>query len=303
MLRNILLVLLVVFLLAAGWFLLRTYQAYKSDTDPDKTFFGPRLSHTTVDIREVTAERADMLVYMRLNNHVPIGFTADSLEYELFISDVSVMRNTWNKGMKVKGSDTSVIGLPVTIYYDDLDKVLKKMEARNRDSVEYRMEATVHTRFFLKKRFDFTIKRYWPLVYIPEVKNNGISIDSLNLKRAALIFNAGIVNKNFFDIKIRNLDYEFELEDNEMVTGRIEGLTAIKANATTDIDVPVRLSFKEARQSLGELIKKGGGAAYTLRLIFTVESKKNVADDTRVSVTLKDTVRSTAEIIKERRKK
>jgi len=238
-----------------------------------------------------------------MNNHIPIGFTADSLQYELFISDVSVMRNTWNKGLKVKGSDTSVIALPVTIYYDDLDKVLKKMEAGNRDSVEYRLEATVHTNFFWKKKFDFTIKRFWPLVYIPEVKNNGISVDSINLKRAVLIFNAGIINKNFFDIKIRNLDYELEMEDNEAVTGRVNGVTHIKANATTHIDIPVRIAFKESRKSLGDLITKGGRAAYSLKLIFTVESKKNVADESRVVITLQDTLRSTANVIKERRKK
>lgn len=303
MFKKILLVILVIFLLVAGWFLIRTYQAYKKDTDPGKTFFGPQLSHTVVNVKEVTAERADMVVYMRMNNHIPIGFNADSLQYELFINNVSVMRNTWNKGLKVKASDTSVVALPVTVYYDDLDKVLKKMENRNRDSVEYRMKATVYTNFFWKKKFDLTIKRYWPLVYIPEVQNNGISIDSVNLKRAVLIFNAGIINKNLFNIKVRNLDYEFALEDNEVVTGRMDDIINIKANATTHIDIPVRVDFKESRKSLGDLITKGGKAAYTMRLIFYVESKKNVADDSRVVITLADTLRSTAKVIKERRKK
>lgn len=292
MVKKILLGALIIITLLAGGFLMWRYVGYKKDKNPNKTFLAPRLELAVVNVKEMTDEKTVMTVDMLIKNQLPFGFKIDSLQYEIFIKDTAVVKSTHSEPVQIKGADSSVVTLPITIYNNTLVSVLKNSENEGLDSVEYKISATFYTDIIFKKEFNINIKRYYPLVFIPKVKIGKIEVDSLSFKRAKLAVYATVDNKNIFDIKVKDVDYEFGIENNEPVKGTLAGLTNIARQSTTDIEIPVEVNFKESSRSLWDLLKQGRDVNYTLTLIFKIDSEKNVMQNSKVVFVNKGTVKT-----------
>ena len=282
MIKKILLTLLFLFIAIITAFFIWRYVSYARDKDPHKTFLVPRLELSLVEISSLTSEKTEMTAKMLIKNQMPLSFTADSLQYRVFINDVEVMKSHYKKSITLKSEDSSLISLPVTIFNHDFISVLKFNELKNIDSVEYRLEASFYTDIVFRKKFNVDIKRLLPIIYIPEVKAEHIKIDSLNFSRAAIQLLVSIKNKNGFPLKSKNIAYEFSIEGNKWIKGIISGITDINEKSVTELQIPVRISFKEVSKTLFDLLKKGNKVNYKLRLVFGIESENNMMRKTKV---------------------
>src|ERR1041384_1487087 len=90
---------------------IRTFQKI-----PDKSILFPKMDSVLVAITELTKEKTKMNVRMRMNNPLPFKISADSITYEFFISDSSVMKSRYRENISLKASDTTWLFVPVVIY-------------------------------------------------------------------------------------------------------------------------------------------------------------------------------------------
>lgn len=282
MIKKVLLTLLFLFIALVAAFFIWRYVSYVRDKDPNKTFLAPRLELSLVEISSLTPVKTEMTVKMLIKNQMPLSFTADSLQYRIFINDMEVMKSCYKKSITLKSDDSSWISLPITIFNRDLILVLKSNELKKTDSVEYRLEASFYTDIVFRKNFNVDIKRLLPLIYIPEVKIEHIKIDSLNLSRAVIQLPVSIKNKNGFSLKSKDITYEFSIEDNKWIKGIIPGITDIKEKSVTELQIPVTISFKEVSKTLFDLLKNGSNVNYKLRLAFRIESENNMVRNSEV---------------------
>ncbi len=209
MTKKILLTILFVIIASLAVFFIWRFVGYKRDTSPHKTFLLPRVELSVVEITSLTAEKTEMTVKVILKNQLPIGFTADSVQYSTFINGVEVIKSHHKKTIALESNDTSWISLPLTIENNHFTSILKASERKDIDSVEYRLHATFFTDIVFKKKFDVDIKRLLPLIYIPELLSKHIQVDFLNFSRAAILLNVAVKNQNVFPIKAKNIAYKF----------------------------------------------------------------------------------------------
>ncbi len=282
MLKKILLTLLFLFIAIIAAFFIWRYVNYVRDKDPDKTFLVPRLELSLIEISSLTSEKTEMTAKMIIKNQMPLSFTADSMQYRIFINDAEVMKSRYKKSITLKSDDSSLISLPITIFNHDLISVLKSNERKNIDSVEYRLEASFYTDIVFRKKINVDIKRLLPMIYIPVAKAEHIKIDSLNFSRAAIQLLVSIKNKNGFPMKSKNIAYEFSIEGNKWIKGIIPGITDIKEKSVTELQIPVRISLKEVSKTLFDLLKKGSNVNYKLRLACRIESENNMVRNAKV---------------------
>ncbi len=298
MIKKLLLILLFLFIIIIAAFFIWRYVSYVRDKDPYKTFLVPRLEMSLVEISSLTSEKTEMAAKMLIKNQIPLSFTADSLQYGVFINDVEVMKSRYKKSITLKSDDSILISLPITIFNHDLISVLKSNERKNIDSVEYRLEASFYTNIVFRKKFNVDIKRLLPMIYIPEVKAEHIKIDSLNFSRAAIQLLVSIKNKNGFPLKSKNITYEFSIEGNKWIKGIIPGITDIKEKSVTELQIPVRISFKEVSKTLFDLLKKSSDVNYKLRLAFRIESENNMLKNSHVIIENTGSIKSLMKAVK-----
>lgn len=296
--KKIILMLVILFIAIITSFLIWRSWGYVRDKDPNKTFLLPRLELSQVDITSLTSEKTEMTVKVLIKNQIPLSFTADSLQYRIFINDREVMKDHYKKSITLKSNDISRISLPITIFNHDLISVLKANERENIDSVEYSFRVSFFTDILFKKQFDVDVKKNLPLIHIPEVKSGHIEISSLNFSGVVFQFIVSIKNQNVFSLKSKNIAYELSIEDNKLIKGIIPGLTDIHAKSVTDLTIPITISFKEVGKTLFDLLKKGNNVGYKLHLIFRIESENNMIKNSKVILESEGSVKSLMKVLK-----
>jgi LEA14-like dessication related protein len=292
---SVLVIIIVGFITFFSW----QYVVYKQDTDANKTFLLPRVELSKVQITSLTSEKTEMTIKILLKNQLPFSFSADSLQYSIFISGVEVIKNHHKTTITLQRNDTSWISLPITIQNQLLESILKSSEQKDVDSVEYRLHATFFTDIIFRKKFDVDVKRILPLMHIPELTSKHIQVDSLNFSRAALQLNISIKNNNLYNLKAKNIAFKFAIEDNEWIEGIIPGITNIKKQNTTELQIPIRLSFKEVGKTLFDLLKKGKDVKYQLNLRFRIVSENQVVSNSEVMLKSSGSVKSLMKAVKE----
>jgi len=252
-----------------------------------------------MEITSLTAEKTEMTAKVLLKNQLPFSFTADSLQYSIFINGVEVIKNHHKQTITLESSGTSLISLPLTIQNYHLKSILEASERKDIDSVEYRLHTTFFTDIIFRKKFDVDVKRLLPLIYIPELTSKHIQVDSLNFSRAALQLNVSIKNQNVFSIKAKNIAYKYAIEDHEWIEGEIPGVTDIKEQSDTELQIPIRVSFKEVSRTLFDLLKKGKDVKYKLELTFRIDSENHSVMNSKVILKSSGSVKSLMKAVKE----
>lgn len=290
--KKFLLIAFLILILSVGGFFLWQYIKYKRNPDPYKTFIMPKVEFSVIEITSMTEEQVDMNVSVLIKNQLPFAFTADSLEYELYINDTRVMKSRYKESLSMEGNDSSWIKLPVTVYSHDADSLIDANENRGIDSAEYRMNTSFRTDLMFDKKLSVTVKRYLPLIHTPDMTVDGIDVDSLNLKRAVIVVKTKIKNDNVFDIRVKNYAYEMQIEDHDLVKGKIDGTTILRKKSTTDITVPVTVSFKEFGKTLFELLKHGKNINYNLTLNLIIDTDVDMVRNSKAVIKSSGSVKS-----------
>ena len=290
--KKIIFAILILLVCSIAGLVLWRYITYLNDPDPYKTFLLPRVSRSVIEISSLSAEKTEMSMKIQIKNQLPISFRADSFQYNIYINDAEVIKSRYTTPILLEGNDSSWITLPVTAFNREIDSVITANENRHIDSAEYRMHASFYTHIFFNKHFNVTVRRYLPLIHIPDLKVNHVEVDSLNFKRAAVTLHAAIKNDNVFDIKLKDYAYELQIEDHEWVKGILKGYTVLKAKATTEIEIPVSISFKEISKTIFKLLAKGKDVKYNLVLNLVLESDVDLLRNSKATIKSSGTVKS-----------
>ncbi|PSR53083.1 hypothetical protein AHMF7605_05860 [Adhaeribacter arboris] len=285
-------------LLAIGYAVIKFQRSDKKVAD----YIIPKLTLTSMQLTNLTAEKADVKMGMIIDNPAPIGFTMDSLYYEVFIADQQVARTTYPDTLRLEAKDSTKITLPLTLYYDKLKEVTDRLAQQKQDSVNYRVNATIFskTKLIPKDKFNLKVEKRLPLVTIPEVKITDIKINDLKLKGATMQVAATVRNRNVFALGLKDIAYSVKLEDNEAVEGTKPGTIQIPAKGTTNFTIPVQLTFKEMGKTLLDIIKEGKDVSYDVKMKTELVTKSNILQDSKINLNSTGKLKTVLDAVKEK---
>ncbi len=94
------------------------------------------------------------------------------------------------------------------------------------------------------------------------------------------------------------MTYKFALEDHEWIEGVIPGITKIKEQSVTELQIPIRIWFIEISKILFDLLNKGNIVKYKLHLTFKVKSENHMVQDSKVILESSGSVKSLMKTVK-----
>lgn len=287
-----------VVILAGALYLIINFQRSGKDV---KEQVIPQLQLAQMQVTNLTADRANVRMNMIIDNPTPVGLDIDSLYYTVYIEGNEVVKTTYPDPLHIEGSGNTTVSLPLTIYYDKLQSVLKKLEEEGKDSVVYKVNAILHTDLALipKEKFDLEVEKKMPLIRAPEIKVTDIRVDKLNFSGAVIQVKSFIVNKNVFSLGFENMDYSFQIEDNEIMEGHKSEKVKIEPKDSATIAIPVELNFKEMGKGLVDLIKEGGDLQYNFNLRTKLVSDAHFLEEGEMTLNATGKLNELAEVAKE----
>lgn len=263
------------------FYLILTFQ--QSDKEMEE-YVVPQLEYAQMQLTRLTAEKADMNMNMIIDNPAPIALNIDSLYYTISIEGNEVVATTYPDSLQIDANDTTMVSLPLTIYYDKLKSVLDRLEQEGRDSATYKVNATIYAEndIIPKDKFNLEVEKVLPVIRTMEVDVTNLSIEDLDFSGATIVVEALVENKNPFPSGFKDMHYSLQIEDNEAVEGSKPGTVKIPAKDTATVSIPVEIDFKEMGKSLIDLIKKGDELSYDFSLRTALVSDEHILEESEV---------------------
>lgn len=281
--KHIIFLILAILLLPLIGFIAVDLYHYSQDKSPYRTLLIPRLEAGVFEVTDLELHRTKLSSKMLIKSPLPFNLAADSLQYKIYISGVEVIKSSYAKSLNIRKWDSTWIDLPVTVYNEKLFAALDNADKLGKDSVVYRIQTTFYTHLPFKQKFDVDVDKLLPLIYIPTARVVKVDYDSLNLKGITLYIRMLIGNRNKVDLQFKDLKYKFALADYPWVKGARWGEVNIKAQDSTELVLPLRISFTDAFKSLGPLIRKGGKTDYKFGLDLKLVSDMNAMKNSKVT--------------------
>ncbi|HLP19589.1 MAG TPA: LEA type 2 family protein [Chitinophagales bacterium] len=297
--KTLLLTLLAIILTPLAVFVAVDLYHYFNNKSPYRTLFIPRLEAGSFEITTLDLDKTDMVGNMLIHSPLPFNLAADSMQYKIFIGGEEVIKSSYPKSLNIRRWDSTWIQLPVTIYSEKLLAVLQNAEKRGEDSIVYRIQTRFFTHLPFRQEFDLDIDKRLPLFYIPTAQLQKLTFDSLSLKGVTLYINLMIGNKNKIPFEFKDLKYKFAIADYPWISGAKWGEIKIKEQDSTQLVLPIRISFTDAFKSLGPLIRKGGKTDYRFGLDLKMVSESNALKNSRIVVKNDGTISEIVAVAKE----
>jgi LEA14-like dessication related protein len=276
---------------------------YSQNKSPYRTLVIPRLEMGHFEITELSSDRTDLRSKMLIHNPLPFNLAADSVQYKIYIGGKEVIKSTYAKSLNIRRWDSSWIDMPVTVYNEKLLDALEKADKQGKDSVVYGIKSTFYTNIPFRKKFDVDVDKLLPLFYIPTASIEKLDFDSFSLKGVTLYINLDVGNRNKFPFQFKDMKYKFALADYPWVSGVKPGVIDIKEQDTTELTLPVRISFTGAFKSLGPLIRKGGKTDYKFAMDLKLVSDMNAIKNSKVVVNSEGQLKEIVQLAKDESKK
>jgi LEA14-like dessication related protein len=234
--------------------------AVLKNSDPSATLVLPRLELAALKVNELSSDHAQIDMRMVLHDPLPFGLVIDSLEYVFRINGEEVLRSTRASRFELDAYDTSHVVLPLSVPHKKVTDLLKRLEQRNVDSVEYAITTTMHTRSPLAKDgvIELNASRRLPLFLLPDITVTDINISDFGLKETDMTTVVTIGNPNKIRFALRELEYEMTVGGGELLNGTLTNGIDIPALDTVTISLPVEVKPGKAIGSVVQLLFKPG---------------------------------------------
>lgn len=277
----IILVLLLIIASAALVFIIPFLKERKKD--PYATLVKPRIEKMEMLIKDMSKEKTTMDMKMLIDNPAPVGFTADSLNYKMYIGKVEVMKSSYPKTVKLEGSDSTWIKLPVTVFNKKLINTLKALENKKVDSVDYTMKALVYANIpFKDGPLNLEFSRKAPVFIIPKIKLKDVKLKKVGLNESKAIFTAEIINPNPIPFKYKETSYKVKIDNDKLMEGKMDQAVIIPKYGKEEIEMPVEVSLKEAGETVFKMLTDPKDVDYKFTLNTILISETNMIKDSKL---------------------
>lgn len=258
----------------------------------------PEMEVVSFDISNINKDQIDATSKVRLTNPLPVEIKTNRIDYEIFIDSIRVIKDAYNKPVRIASSDSTEIELPMKILADPMKEVLEYFDKNNIDSADYAMNITfqVDVPVAGEEEFDIDLSKRMPAIRIPEVEIENVDLNILSSGDGVEI-EIKIYNPNLFPIKMKDGSFALTIEKDLEVVGQMEDYVNIPERGTEIISIYAEKDrgsmFKTGWNLLTD--KKGTGFKYIFSCI--LESDNNILDDTKMEMNVEGTLDEIADAI------
>lgn len=242
----------------------------------------PSLKTIHFQVTDIESDHLKLIAHATLENKAPVGLHLDKMTNVFSIEGQEVARTTYDQPVDLEANDTSSISIPVTLKQDLIAAILKKKRNKGHDSITYHLKTCLFGTALPSEGLCIERSKHMVLPMIPEVGLVDVDLQKLRLSNTKVGISLWMYHRYAFDIKLSNLQYEFNLAQQKALKGSMPGIVDIPSGDTTTITVPVQLNLKELSKSVATLIQKGDSTPYTLKLTANIVSESELFKDGKI---------------------
>jgi LEA14-like dessication related protein len=217
-------------------------------------FQEPVISLHSAELTGININNAQLLCKVQVQNPNSFEIPFPQTNWEIFINTNSFLSGVITNSQKIKARNTVFIDVPVKLEYLDILNAFLSLKGSNK--VLYKIAMAVNFSFpvFGEKVWDFDFQGELPLPQLPRISAPTLVIDSINSTRAEILVTVNIENPNVFEIPSPKFSYDYQLNRNSFIKGKIENEAPLSPSSVTPLNFRMIVNYADLFRSLTSLL-------------------------------------------------
>lgn len=250
----------------------------------------PDIGVVAFDVSNIDEDRVDGTSRIMLKNPLPVEISSNSIEYEIFIDSVRVVRDVYNRPLKIGASDSAVVEIPLKILKEPMDRILEYFENYKIDSATYalKMTAQLDAPIGGEGELNFEFSKEMPAVRLPEIAIENFDPNLFSGDAMDLVLR--VTNPNIFDISISNGYFSITVHDEMEMVGEVEDHIYVSAFETEKILITARKKWGSLTQTGLNLLFDQEGTTFNYHFGFVLNSQNDLLNNTKMRINVNGTL-------------
>ncbi len=226
----------------------------------------PKVEFSSAKISGLSFEAVDLLFDLEVTNPNPAGIHLSGLDYDFLLNNNSFLQGNQEQGLEIKAKSTDIVQIPLSLNFTDVYNTFQGL--KNQDSTTYEISAGLSFNIQVPgvpKRIPIRKRGTLPLLKPPKIGVASLKLSKLNLTGADLNLKVSLTNPNAFEFVVKRMDYNFEINGAEWLSGNSQDNLQISAKDESLINVPVSVNFFQIGRSVAQLINNGQPLDYRFK--------------------------------------
>ena len=213
----------------------------------------PVVTFNSVDIAGIGINGVDLIARIDVENPNAFNIPFPEVNWHVFINDNSFVRGIINEGTNLRGRRTVTVELPISVSYSGLFNsfvsLLGSSEAGYKIALDMRFPLPVISDLTYNLEFGGTI----PLFQIPKISSPSFRTGRIDFNGIEQNWAVNIENPNVFPIPVPEYNWQYEVGDTPVISGRISQDSEIGALSQSAVNFNVNMRYADLISLLGSL--------------------------------------------------
>ena len=230
----------------------------------------PRVEIVGAKMTGLSFQNADFMFDIRIDNPNPVGIKLAGFDYDFLINDNTFVNGDQEEGIEIKAGGDHTVHLPLLVEFSSLYNAFQSLRERDTSSYQLNCGFSFDVPILGPVRIPVSAKGDLPLLRLPKVDLDGLSLKHLGLTGADLELGVRLNNPNAFSLLLERFDYQFLINGQPWASGEIQQKTEVSEKGERLLSVPISLNFLKVGQSVYEVLTGDQELSYELKGDFDV---------------------------------
>ena len=214
----------------------------------------PQVDFAGAKLTGLSFDTVDLMFDLRIRNPNSVGLKMAGFNYDFLINGNSFLKGNQDKGLDIQAGGESTVQVPISLGYVDLYQTFQSL--RNQDNSVYQINFGLAFDLPVLGRVDIPVSTSGdlPLLKLPKVRLDTLSLNSVSLAGADLALRIRVDNPNAFSMLLEKLQYQFEVNGQNWISGYSEEPTQVAEKGQGFIEVPISLNILQMGRSVHQLL-------------------------------------------------
>jgi len=253
----------------------------------------PTAKLTGASLTNISFDQADLLFDLAVENRNPVALDLSGLDYDFMIEGQSMVSGVTAEAIKLKANGTSQVQLPVSLKFDDLRQLGKKLgeDIWNKDRLQYDLQTTFRINLPVIGDYAIPVSKQGevPVPKMPVIKFKGVKLKEMGFTSASVLAQVEVSNPNDFILGLKQLSYDLNINQAKWGSGQIEQATSIPEKGKAIIGIPLQLDLLSMGTAALTLLKDKPDLDYHLTGDATIDTGLELLKGVNVPLDLKGT--------------
>ena len=227
-------------------------------------FGKPTADVTGLHVNSINLEKAEFVIEILIKNPNPVPIPLIDINYLIESDGRKLISGLIPDAGTLKAHGEETVKIPVTLIYDDIKNT--NADIKPGSIIPYRIKVDLLVDVPVFGRITLPLEKTGeiPIPYKPDIDIEKIKFDRFSFEETVAVLHLKLENKNDFDLRLNDLDYEVWLCDESIGSVDLQKSANLVKNGITYIDIPITYRPKDFGSALWDMIR-GKGTGYSMK--------------------------------------